>query len=271
MMAATLVAHIAARYAKTPFLVLALCFLLCLSLVTAPVFAGAAELSDNSYLESLDITGVDIDPMFRKTTLFYEASVAEVTDVVEVLAVPEDPDAEVAIVGNTGLVAGANTIEVTVTAADSTQTIYTITVLRAGTVASSDASLARLSVRDYSLTPYFEKHVFEYRAEVPYDVETVEVIAQANNPDASVTITGNDTLALGDNQIIVRVTAPDGQTEQTYTILINKMEEPDETGYKRDIAKRTILSYAPWVLGAGVLIGMLAYAVRRIKRRSAKI
>jgi len=258
------VVHIAARYAKIPFLIVVSCLFICVSFIS-----GAAELPDNSYLESLEMVDIEIVPMFRKTTLYYEAEIPESKTTVDVNAIAEDPLAQVTIDGNDSLAPGVNTIRVTVVAQDNSQMVYEITAHKEGEAQSADASLARLSVVDYSITPYFDRNTTQYKVEVAHTVDNLQIIAVPNNPQARVNIEGNESFVSGENQVIVRVESEDGEAQQTYTIVVNKLEEPDDSGYRRDLAQRAVINYLPWAIGVLAALGVSVYIVSRQKKRGS--
>lgn len=90
---------------------------------------------------------------------------------------------------------------------------------------SKDATLASLTISPGELTPSFSSDVTEYTAVVAGDVEKLTVSAPANDSKASVSVSGNDGLQMGENTITCKVTAEDGATTKTYTILVTKTEE----------------------------------------------
>ena len=139
---------------------------------------------------------------------------------------------------------GDTVIKVKVTAEDgnATQT-YMVTVKRAAAVASTDATLSDLVVNDgnmdLTLTPTFASGMYTYTASVVSTVAEVTVTPTKNDSGATieyldatsnVTLTDADTgvtgqqvaVAVGDTVILVKVTAEDGNTTQTYTVTVNR-------------------------------------------------
>lgn len=84
--------------------------------------------SQNNYLESLSIDGVEFNSSFKKTTTNYFATVNKDVTKVTVKATPEDSSAIVTIYGNTDLKEGQNKILITVTADDESVRTYKIYV-----------------------------------------------------------------------------------------------------------------------------------------------
>lgn len=90
--------------------------------------------------------------------------------------------------------------------------------------ASSEAGLSDLQISPGSLSPSFSADVTEYTATVGSDTDKITVSAASADAQASVSVTGNENLQLGDNEIVCTVTAADGQTVKTYTIHVTKVE-----------------------------------------------
>lgn len=105
-----------------------------------------------------------------------------------------------------------------------------VTIQGTGT-SSSNASLAMLEVSPGNLSPSFSADVLSYTATVGGDIDRVSVSAPAQDANASVSISGNEGLQIGENQVVCTVTAQDGQTVKTYTITVTKVEgEGEGTG-----------------------------------------
>jgi len=220
-----------------------------------------AAMSDNTYLADLSIVEGELTPQFRKTTLFYQIDLAEEVTRLDITAIPEDGTSTVEIVGNQGLKPGINIVSINVIAEDGMKMSYEIEVIKAGIIESSDASLRKLSIRDYALTPSFRPTLFEYFVEVADTVDMLDIVAIPSSTKAHVTITGNQDLSIGSSDITVTVIAEDDSTSQVYTITVNKMEKPDENAYSRDLEKRELISKAPWILGSLISIGIVAFVI----------
>lgn len=94
--------------------------------------------------------------------------------------------------------------------------------------ASSDATLAALKINPGVLSPEFETGVFEYTTAVDNGVESIIISAVANDLNATVKIEGNTGLSVGQNRVLILVTAEDG-TKEKYVIYVAraKAEEPE--------------------------------------------
>ena len=112
---------------------------------------------------------------------------------------------------------------VTVTAEDgTTKKNYTIRVIRRA-AASTDATLKSLAVTGYTLTPEFASDILEYTIVKPYGsnnpgTDKLVVEKSDNAADTSKDAVGND--------LIITVTAEDGEHKLTYTIHIVEGEAP---------------------------------------------
>lgn len=86
---------------------------------------------------------------------------------------------------------------------------------------STDSTLSSLSLSEGTLSPVFEPTNLNYTADVPEHINSISVDAMTNCPKANVTITGNDNLTVGINQITVTVVAENGSFTE-YIINVNK-------------------------------------------------
>ena len=223
---------------------------------------GSTDASDEATLSALTVNDgtndLTLDPVFESGTDAYATSVDNAVTSVTLTATPNDSDASVTAVtlGGTAiadtdftdgiavpsLVAGANEIVVTVTAEDGAMQTYTVTVTRAAAAASDDATLSALTVKDatddLTLDPAFASGTYAYEADVGSSVAEVTLIATPNHADASVTgvtlggtsVADTDftdgitvpSLVEGANEIVLTVTAEDGNTTQTYTVTVTR-------------------------------------------------
>lgn len=124
-----------------------------------------------------------------------------------------DPDSKMATLDKQG----AGKITVAAAAAAPSSSSQTETKGEKG-----DASLRSLQVSPGSLSPAFSSGVLEYRVSVDSTVPKLSVTAATNDPKAKVVITGNNNLKDGENTVTCKVTAQDGVTMQSYTILVAK-------------------------------------------------
>ena len=94
---------------------------------------------------------------------------------------------------------------------------------------SKDAALKSLKISPGELTPEFSPEVDSYTASVDGSTADLVVNAVAANAGASVKLQGDKGLKAGENQVVVNVTAEDGQTVKNYTIVVTKAEGGETT------------------------------------------
>ena len=136
------------------------------------------------------------------------------TGSVTVIATPTDANADAVVSGDTDLHSGTNTVTIAVTAQNGDVATYTITVQVA---ASSDTTLASILANGSPVT-------VNGSIEVSGGTTSVLVVASANDPDATTSVTGAGSLTSGSNVITVTVTAADGSTANyTFTVVVQSL------------------------------------------------
>ncbi len=94
----------------------------------------------------------------------------------------------------------------------------------AAPAASSDASLTSLKVSDGTLSPAFNPAVTSYKVTVDNKITKTTVTA-APASGAKVSGAGTVKLSIGDNKRNITVTAADGKTKKTYTVIIHRLAD----------------------------------------------
>jgi len=164
-------------------------------------------------LESLTVNGEATDD---GGVVYLEPFITEV----EVEVVTTDADATFVIEGDTGLGVGENNLVIIVAAADEQTTQeYNVTIVVA---ASNDASLGSMTVSWSSKEGDQSAQIVDGDViELPsatYDV-TVEVLP--TDPDSSFEVSGNTDLQVGENELVVTITAPDGVATEDFYMVLN--------------------------------------------------
>jgi len=88
---------------------------------------------------------------------------------------------------------------------------------------SSNSKLGSLQITEGAISPEFSSSVTEYAVSVPNEVTSLNITAEADSSKATVKITGNEELQVGDNNVEITVTAEDG-SQTTYKILAKRAE-----------------------------------------------
>ncbi|NDE23376.1 MAG: hypothetical protein EBZ96_11145, partial [Synechococcaceae bacterium WB9_3_282] len=134
---------------------------------------------------------------------------APYTTEVEVEVETVDPDATVQVEGDSDLVAGLNDLVVTVTAVNGDVRSY---VVGLNVVLSDDVS-AEVTVADQVVS---DGDVVE----LEYGTDSVVVDVVTVDPEATFVVEGDSGLQVGENTLVVTVTAADGETVATYTVIL---------------------------------------------------
>jgi len=221
--------------------------------------------STNAALANLTISAGTLSPVFATGTNSYTASVGNATASITVTPTTSDPTATVTIngtavssgmaSGSIALVAGSNTITTIVTAQDGITTdTYTITVSRAP---STNALLSSIKLTPASTLTNTGTvgSTTTYTTSVSNAVASVTVTATTIDPTATIKVngvavssgmaSGSIALVAGPNTITTVVTAQDGITTRTYTIIVTR-------------AKSTNAALAKLSISAGMLSPVFA-------------
>ncbi|NOV04712.1 cadherin-like beta sandwich domain-containing protein [Paenibacillus planticolens] len=180
-------------------------------------------LSSNANLIDLRVNGATLSS-FAPDKLNYSVDVPY--DITAASATYEKADsaATVAVNGGENLIIGDNTITVKVTAQDGTVKTYTIVVTRHAQPLSSDSSLIDLQVGGTAVSG-FAPDKFDYALSVPYGITVTSVTYTKANSAATVAVIGSENLIVGDNPVTVTVTAQDGTSKSTYTIVVTRQPQ----------------------------------------------
>lgn len=190
-------------------------------------------------LKSLVPSTGTLSPAFVSDT--YDYTLAVPTDQNKVAFTPTSVDnaSTIKVNGNTvrsgsksqniSLDEGDNDVEVTLTTPDGDTSTYTVTVTR--TEKFRSASLTGLALTTGTLTPAFNKGIYQYTATVDNNVTSIGVTPTAEDPNSKITVNGKTvpsgatspyiSLDEGGNVITVKVTDSKG-TSNTYTITVTR-------------------------------------------------
>jgi gliding motility-associated-like protein len=196
--------------------------------------------SPDATLSNIVLSDGTLSPAFVAATTSYTASVANAITSVTLTPTVNEPNATVKVNGVTvgsgaasgpvALVVGPNVITTTVTAQDGVSTqVYSTTVTRAP---SSNAFLTALNTSTGNYSPGFGTNIFDYTMLVTNNVTSLRLTPVLADNTATITVNGIATtsgtasapviLAVGNNFIRTVVTAQDGVTVKTYTVIVNR-------------------------------------------------
>lgn len=169
---------------------------------------------NNTYLSNITLSTGSIN--FNKDVKEYSIEVGSTISFITVTATPEVETSKAVVTGNTNLVAGKNTITITVTAEDGSTGIYTINVNKEETL-SKNARLSSISIDGVKLKE-FNSSVTNYTYETKNS--SIRVEAEVEDENAIYMVNGAESVKDGSIVKIV-VTAADGLTMNEYSITID--------------------------------------------------
>ena len=194
---------------------------------------SSSPKSSDATLKSLEASGYTLSPAFNKDTTNYTVSVPKDATTVKLIGSSTDSKAKITGLGDITLSGDTTTATVKVTAEDGTTKNYTIKIEKekSGTeTKDSDATLKKLDLGGYTLTPTFKKNVNVYSMKVKSNVTALDVTAIPTSDKAKVDVSGNKNWKQGINVVTVKVTAEDG-TVNTYMVNVTCGEvKTDTTG-----------------------------------------
>lgn len=206
---------------------------------------------ENSELSNLTISSGTLSPGFASGTTEYNVTVDN--NVASVTVTPTKADAGASIdvqindggyspvtsgipSGSLSLNVGINTIDIKVTAEDSTTTLYTITVIK-----KANSCLSALTTSLGTLNPTFASETTAYTVFLTNDVNSINITPTKADAGASIKVntvtvaSGTSSLPIslnvGSNAIIIEVTASDSTaTNYVITVTRSRIETVTITG-----------------------------------------
>jgi len=187
--------------------------------------------SSDATLKSLSASGYTLSPSFSSKTTSYTIKVPSSATTVKLEGSATDSKATVSGLGNITLTGDTTTAKIKVTAEDGTTKTYTVKIEKESTDnedKDSDATLKKLDISGYTLSPTFKSSVTTYSMKVKNNITSLKVDAIPNSDKAKVQISGNKNWEEGVNVVTIKVTAEDGSTK-TYTVNVTReSSNPDK-------------------------------------------
>ncbi len=185
---------------------------------TINVTRGDDRSTDNN-LKSLTVSNTNIK--FNKSNNYVE-TVENTISEININATANDSKATVKGAGIKQLKDGSNIFQIEVTAENGSKKVYIITIIRKSLNSdnlSSNNYLSELAVEGFELI--FDKEILGYDFVTYEDIGEIVVTYKAEDEKSVVIFNGETSLKEGLNQIVIIVTAENGQTRE-YTINIYK-------------------------------------------------
>ena len=180
------------------------------------------QLSSNNYLDYILVSEGNLNPVYNKTTLYYEVNVANDVTSINVDAEASDSKASVSGVGCYELETGENVIKLEVTSVAGIKRTYTIKVIRAKNSNNYLKDLVlKLGSTTLELNPIFNKETQEYNVTVEEGTTRVQILATPECDLSKVTGIGYCSVVAGSNIYEIKVQAEDGSI-RTYKINLTR-------------------------------------------------
>ena len=93
---------------------------------------------------------------------------------------------------------------------------------------NSNNYLKYLQISEEGLTPNFTRNVTEYSVAVGENVNSLQILARAEDSNARVEISGHESIKEGENKVQIKVTAQNGYY-RIYTITVTKTKDKDKS------------------------------------------
>ena len=231
------------------------------------------EKSTNKALKDLVIENYKLTPEFDPDTTKYTLTVGGDVDKLEISPILADEKSKFEITGNENFNIGNNIVRITVTAEDGTARIYSITVTKNKDEEEKEKDetlkLKKLEIKNAKLEPSFsaDKTVYSITVNDPSSIKTSDVIAEAENEDAKVSIAESETDIDGEKVITIMVENADGTESTVYQITVKKAaSNPIEIITKN---KNNKIYY---ILGTiiGILLVLIIIIIILLKKNSDK-
>jgi len=209
---------------------------------TTKTYTVTVTRQANVSLSGLTVSIGTLSPAFSASKTSYAVVLSNLHPTIAITPTVSDPTEAITVNGATvtsgtasaaiKLVVGTNNIAVVVTAADHvTKQTYTIVVTRQP---STVATLSHLILSSGTLTPTFAAATTDYTATVDNSISTIKLTPTSSDTTATIKVNGtivksgvasaSIALAVGTNTINTVVTAGDGSTTKTYTVVITRSQ-----------------------------------------------
>ena len=224
------------------------------------------NISSNSDLASLGSSVGTFDKEFDRDVTMYTLTVPYDTESVLLSGSTFDVYATVSGLILYELTSEETIATIVVTAEDGSTKVYTVKIVKeakednsvsASSISytySSNNYLKALEIDGYDID--FDKDVNEYIIKVDSDVKSLDIKAIAEDNRASVEITGNENFKTGDNTVIIKVTAENGDVNE-YKLIVNKKASKKNAVTAVDDSSNTAEKVVIIVLIVLVVLGLL--------------
>lgn len=178
-------------------------------------------IGKDATLKKLIISNGKLDKNFDPNTLDYTVTIE--TDVTKLSIQYELSDSNASYFGpdNNNNLKNGDKLKLKIVAEDgTTDRTYTLTIIKD----AASLELKSLKINGYALNEIFQSDLLEYTASIPYEVDTITVVANAKDNAATVKTEGLTNLKVGKNTVTITVSDKAGNNKK-YTILVTREEK----------------------------------------------
>lgn len=194
---------------------------------TVNILRETLILSTDAALDGLTLSSGELNTIFSPDVLEYNVTVPYDDSSIYLYPVPRESNASLDKASYfIDLSVGDNEVTVIVTAQDEVSSLtYIVNINRGEYIPSSEARLSSISVgNSYSLTPGFNKDIYEYSIIVNDDIDSLNISGSVLDSTAQILYgTGLIDMAFGINIIDISVQAED-ESEEIYHLSVERLK-----------------------------------------------
>ncbi|WP_429086270.1 tandem-95 repeat protein [Brassicibacter mesophilus] len=127
---------------------------------------------------------------------------------------------------------GTDSFEYTISDGNGGENKATVNITVNSTIKSNNANLSNIAISSGNLSPDFSKNITQYQVNVENSVNNIMIMPTVEEAHSRIKVSGEEVISgnssqainlnVGSNTINVEVTAEDGVTKKTYTIIIKR-------------------------------------------------
>ncbi len=178
-------------------------------------------LSSDNTLKEVTVNGVNIS---ISSNMFYTTN----SERVVIKATPNDYKAILTYNTNPELIIGINSLNIKVTAENGNIKNYNLNITREKILSDNKNIIIKVNGKEVVFNNYESEIIY-----LSYDISKLNIEYELEDNNAKAEILGNDNIAVGKNEVIVEVTAENGE-KQDYIINVIKNDDPLNTEEKID-------------------------------------
>ncbi len=195
---------------------------------TIEISEESGVASNNSKLKNLRLNHEGMTPIFSSDITEYYFLTENLSQL-EVTAIPQNPDSEVNVTGNTNFKEGINTILIEAVSPDKTsRTEYKILITKTKDLQKANANLETLAIENVIIEPEFANDIYQYHTIVSNTTENLNILAIPERQNAKVEVVGGENLQYGDNAVNIQVMAENGYTIKQYRVNVYRRNEEEQ-------------------------------------------